>query len=210
MTVGRGTVFLVLCVLLSAAAAFAEPSRRVHLTLIGDSVAAEVAYTPQARTILRRRTLVNFQAVACRRLDYLGCSVGGGPPPLDAVDLIRRMGAKLGPVVVMAVGYNDDSIRYRVGLPAALQALREAGVRHVYWLTLRASHTDDLAINDLIRAAARTRPWLTIIDWNRYSRSHPDWFAPDGTHLTPTGATQMATLIATKVNRPARVPSHPS
>ncbi len=38
-------------------------------------------------------------------------------------------------------------------------------------------------------------PTLTVVDWNLYSRSHPDWFQPDGLHLTDVGAIAMATLL---------------
>ena len=36
---------------------------------------------------------------------------------------------------------------------------------------------------------------MTLVDWNLYSRSHPDWFQPDGLHLTDVGAIAMATLV---------------
>ena len=38
-------------------------------------------------------------------------------------------------------------------------------------------------------------PELTVVDWNLYSRSHPDWFQPDGLHLDSDGALAMATLV---------------
>ena len=34
-----------------------------------------------------------------------------------------------------------------------------------------------------------------MIDWNVYSRSHPDWFQSDGLHLLAPGAEAMAGLI---------------
>ena len=34
-----------------------------------------------------------------------------------------------------------------------------------------------------------------VIDWNLYSRSHPDWFQADGLHLLAPGSEAMATLI---------------
>jgi hypothetical protein len=52
---------------------------------------------------------------------------------------------------------------------------------------------------------------VTVVDWNVYSRSHPDWFQADGLHLLGPGAEAMATLIhnallaAGVAARPARI-----
>jgi hypothetical protein len=50
-------------------------------------------------------------------------------------------------------------------------------------------------MNDDIQAAATHHPELSVIDWNVYSRSHPDWFQADGLHLLGPGAEAMAGLI---------------
>ena len=51
-------------------------------------------------------------------------------------------------------------------------------------------------MNEDIEAAAAAHPELTtVIDWNVYSRSHPDWFQADGLHLLASGSEAMATLI---------------
>ena len=50
-------------------------------------------------------------------------------------------------------------------------------------------------MNDVIRPAATRHPEMTVVDWNLFSRSHPDWFQDDGLHLDSVGALMMATLI---------------
>lgn len=50
-------------------------------------------------------------------------------------------------------------------------------------------------MNDAIEAAAARHSELTVVDWNVYSRSHPDWFQQDGLHLGYDGAVAMATLF---------------
>jgi hypothetical protein len=65
----------------------------------------------------------------------------------------------------------------------------------VWWLTLRAVHHPYLDMNADIEAAAAHHPELSVIDWNVYSRSHPDWFQPDGLHLLGPGSEAMAELI---------------
>jgi hypothetical protein len=77
----------------------------------------------------------------------------------------------------------------------ALAALKAAGVKHVFWLTLRAARHPYLTMNDDLVTAAQKHPELSLIDWNKYSRSHPDWFQTDGIHLLNAGAVAMATLI---------------
>ena len=41
--------------------------------------------------------------------------------------------------------------------------------------------------NALIEEIASQYPRVTIIDWNSISEGHPEYFAPDGVHLVPTG-----------------------
>jgi peptidoglycan/LPS O-acetylase OafA/YrhL len=41
--------------------------------------------------------------------------------------------------------------------------------------------------NSLIREVASKYSKVTIVDWNAISEGHPEYFAPDGVHLVPTG-----------------------
>jgi len=41
--------------------------------------------------------------------------------------------------------------------------------------------------NALIAEVAGEYPKVTLIDWNSISNNHPEYFAPDGIHLVPTG-----------------------
>ena len=70
-------------------------------------------------------------------------------------------------------------------------------MQHILWLTLRAARHPYVMMNDDIRAAAAADPSVTVVDWNVYSRSHPEWFQPDGIHLAGDGAQAMATLMHT-------------
>jgi lysophospholipase L1-like esterase len=93
------------------------------------------------------------------------------------------------------VGYNDYETTFAHDAKQVLTALHRAGVREVLWLTLRATHHPYVTMNDALHELAKTTPWLTVVDWNRYSRSHPDWFKDDGLHLTHAGAIAMARLL---------------
>jgi len=42
--------------------------------------------------------------------------------------------------------------------------------------------------NEILELVIKDFPNATLIDWNRTSNNHPEYFAPDGVHLVPTGA----------------------
>jgi hypothetical protein len=153
-----------------------------HVTFIGDSVASAVRDVPSARARLGQGIDLDLEVEPCRRLETESCP----PRPPTVLDLVHELGSRLGPVVVLAVGYND---------PEDLDAFEAAKVKQVFVLTLRAVRHPYLTMNDAIRAEAAKRADVSIIDWNLYSRSHPEWFQDDGLHLTWSGALAMATLI---------------
>jgi hypothetical protein len=172
----------------------ARPAQVPTITLFGDSVADAMQLDNSAVTILKAGDIVNFQVAPCRRLEGTGCPYQGSIPP-SAVDVINSLGSKLGPNVVMDVGYNDFEDQYAGNITDALAALKAAGVKHVWWLTLRAAHHPYVTMNADIAAAAADTSWMSIVDWNAYSRNHPEWFQSDGVHLLHAGAIAMATLI---------------
>jgi hypothetical protein len=187
-------VLFVAALALSAATAHAGSRDLQHVTLIGDSVADAIGNTNSAIGIVKQGVNIDFEVAPCRRVEGEGCPVNGVRPP-SVVQLANSMGSKLGPNVVVSVGYNDFEDQYAQNVEDALAAFKAAGVQHVWWLTLRAAHHGYLSMNDDIEAAAKQHPELTVVDWNVYSRSHPDWFQDDGLHLLQPGADAMATLI---------------
>src|SRR5581483_7315053 len=156
----------------SAPKRHARAKARPRVTMIGDSVADEISYLGSAQAAL-----------------------GPGVQPTTTLQLVSSLGRSLGPDVVVAVGYNDYELLYPGDVLQVLKALRRAGVQHVLWLTLRASRHDYVDMNRALREIASADPQLTVVDWNAYSRSHPDWFDSDGVHLTPAGGEAMATLV---------------
>ena len=130
---------------------------RPRVTLIGDSVADAVSYVTPAQTLLARGVHLQLELAECRRLVEASCSVAGVQPE-TALTVIESLGRSLGPVVVIAVGYNDYERLYPRDMQQVLAALHAAGVQHVLWLTLRAVHASYVPMNDDIRALARTDP----------------------------------------------------
>ena len=110
-----------------------------------------------------------------------------------------RTKGRLGPVVIVHLGNNGPAKRSDVD--AALDYLRDA--REVLLVTVRVDKGWQASVNDTLRAAARGRARVKIVDWYSYSDTHRNWFWSDGTHLTPTGAKEYAKLIA------AAIPAQP-
>ena len=165
-----------------------------RVTMIGDSVATSLSYTPAARAILTAGIDLRLELAPCRRVGQASCSYDGVRPP-TLIDLVPTLGDALGQTVVVAVGYNDFEPAYAGNIEDALTALRKAGVMRVLWLTLYEERSAYATMNDAIHAAATRHPELTVVDWQVYSRSHPDWFQPDGIHMRTDGAVAMATLV---------------
>jgi hypothetical protein len=165
------------------------------VTFIGDSVATSISGTPAALSLLNQGVDLDFESSPCRRLEDPSCP----PGPPTVIDLVKQLGAKVGPTVVIAVGYNDFADHYAAEIEDVLTALEAANVKHVFWLTLRAAHHPYVGMNDEIVSAAAQHPEVSVVDWNLYSRSHPEWFQADGLHPLYGGAVAMATLVHQKL-----------
>lgn len=180
--------------LAAATAGRAAPPQ--HVTLIGDSVADALPGDSSAIQILSDGIDLDLEVAPCRRVGQDSCPYQGVRPP-NVIQLVQSMGSKLGPNVIVVVGYNDFEDQYAQNIEDALAAMKQAGVQRVIWATLRAASHPYLSMNDDILAAAARHPELTVVDWNLYSRSHPEWFQADGIHLLGPGADAMATLLHT-------------
>lgn len=54
--------------------------------------------------------------------------------------------------------------------------------------------------NSLIAEIAAQFPNVSVVDWNSISDGHPEYFAPDGVHLVPTGVDVYVSEILKKLN----------
>lgn len=191
----RGVLITALLALLLGASGAQGASRDLqHVTLIGDSVADAIANDNQAIAVIHQGVDLDLEVAPCRRVEGEGCPYEGTRPP-SVVQLVKSMGSKLGANVVVCVGYNDFEDQYAGNIEDALVSMKAAGVKHVWWLTLRAAHHPYVNMNDDIVNAAKNHPEMNVVDWNVYSRSHPDWFQDDGLHLLEPGSIAMAGLI---------------
>jgi hypothetical protein len=109
----------------------------------------------------------------------------------DAPSIIRSLKrrGKLPRTVVIHLGNNGF-----VEAADCKRAVRAAGNRRVFLVTVKVPRSWRIKNNQRLRACAR-RHDARIIDWYGYSHSHDAWFYSDGFHLTPTGQRKYARLL---------------
>lgn len=201
--VGRFLTLLaavVLCCVLAATAVAGKKRPLQHVTIFSDSSGAALIWDSTAKSIVEQGNRVLLELHPCGRLIQLGC-LAVDPPP-SVLGTVRLLGRKVGPNAVVFVGYNDDPATYRRGVPVVMKAMWKRGVKHVLWLTLRATNKQYVDINHAIYAAEQKwRPTMTVLDWNHYSAPHPSWYAPDGIHMSGAGAIAFATYLHRSLKR---------
>jgi len=195
--VGRFLALLgavVLCCTIAATAFAGKKPPLQHVTIFSDSSGAALDWDSSAKRIVERGNRVLLELHPCGRLVQPGCLTKNPPPSVLAT--VRSLGRRIGPNVVVFVGYNDDPATYRHGLPTVLKAMFKRGVQHFLWFTLHAVNKQYVDTNHAIYAEKQKwGPTMTVLDWNHYSASHPSWYASDGIHLTGTGAVAFATYL---------------
>jgi hypothetical protein len=164
-----------------------------RVTVVADSVGGVLFWQRDARDELGRGVELRIEIRTCRRLATPGCSYDGVRPP-SVLDAVEELGRELGHVVVVDVGYNDSPTGYGAALDDVMQALADAGVERVVWVTLRELRPAWKAINDQIRSAGGRWPQLVVADWQRESEQHDEWFA-DGIHMNYDGGTAFARFL---------------
>ena len=200
---GRSPALLaavVLCCALATTAVAAKKRPLQHVTIFSDSVGASLNWDSTAKRIVEHGNRVLLELHPCGRLVQPGC-LSVDPPP-SVLSAVRTLGRRVGPTVVVFIGYNDDPATYRRGIPVVVRAMRRRGVQHVIWLTLRAVSKQYVDINHAIWAAGRkSRQTMTVLDWNHYSTRHTSWYATDGIHMSGAGAIAFATYIHRSLKR---------
>jgi hypothetical protein len=188
-------------VLASALAATVSPhdagatSAAPRVSVISDSILTSVTWvTGPALGLLSDGLDLQIDVGVCRRLNVQSCDFNGGHVP-TTLDVINRWGAQLGSTVVIVDGYNDLSASFAGDVELTLNTLRNDGVQHVLWVDLYESRPEFAAKNAVLFAAAKRHPELRVLDWNRYSAGHRDWYQDDLIHLMPAGGVAIASWI---------------
>jgi hypothetical protein len=185
-------IALVACLFAGNAVAHKRPQLQ-HVTIFGDSSASALEWDSTARDEVTKANRVTFELRPCGRLSTPGCI---SPPPPSVLSEVRTLGRRIGPNVMILVGYNDDPHVYADGIDRVLRAMHKRGVQHVLWLTLRTqAHPSQYeTTNSVIRLASHRWPFMTVVNWGVYSANHPEWFT-DGIHFTGSGAVQFGIFL---------------
>jgi hypothetical protein len=179
--------------LFSASAVAHKSAALQHVTIFGDSSAAALEWDTTALDVIKRGNRVTLELQPCGRLTTPGCFT---PPPPSVLSEVRTLGRRMGPTVIVLIGYNDDPHIYYSGIDRVLHGMHMRGVKRVLWLTLRTVSSPQQygVTNSVIRGASHRWPFMTVVNWAAYSRPHPEWFT-DGIHFTGAGAVQFATYL---------------
>lgn len=164
---------------------------RHTLVAVGDSVMLGAVDTIQGIPNWR----VNVDARGCRQPTWRGdgCGATDIPSGVDALRAARAAG-HMGGAVVVSLGNNGPMSAEQ--FDAVMTEV--ADQRLVLALTLSEPRSYEGPNNAVITGATARWPNLRIVDWHAAAKDHPEYFGDgEGIHLSQTGATAMATLIAT-------------
>ena len=110
----------------------------------------------------------------------------------------RRDEKRLGTAVVIHMGTNG--IVQEADLKPILEALSDRD--RVVVVNVRVPRVWMKPTNEMIASLVTQFPNVRLADWNAVSKGHKGYFAPDGVHLTKTGADVFANLINDKLEGP--------
>lgn len=114
----------------------------------------------------------------------------------QAVEMIAERRAVIGEAVVIHLGNNfieGERGTYATQIDEVMDVLVD--VPRVVWVTVAEVAPSRERINAEIREAAERWPNAAVADWAPIVAEHPEWTF-DGVHLTSTGRSKMATLVA--------------
>jgi hypothetical protein len=200
--IGRSTGLVALAVVVLGLTQAAAPARTAggpvtaplpRVTLITDSVGGVLFWAADARAELAQGLDLRLETKTCRKLVATGCFAYGETPP-SALETIQALGAELGPLVVIDVGYNDRPDDYGAGLDSVMQALLAAGVKQVIWVTLEETEDVWVENNAIIRDAPKRWPQLVVADWAPVAAANPSWFV-DLAHMNGEGGLGFARFL---------------
>jgi hypothetical protein len=75
--------------------------------------------------------------------------------------------------------------------------------RQAYFLTARVPRSWEADVNGHLTSGVSRHANAHLVDWNRFSACHHDWFARDGYHVTAGGAEQYANFVRAHIQNQA-------
>ena len=117
-----------------------------------------------------------------RQVGLINAHVGRQAPELIAV-LIKDKARMLGSPIIVNMGNNNRLTESEV--VSIFEAIKDQPQIIVVNTAVPRGWKEEN--NSLIQKVASQYQNVKIVDWNKISEGHPEYFAPDGVHLVPTG-----------------------
>ena len=191
----------VVLISLSALSSFAVISSERTTREFQESLLSEPEFTPPVTQAVDRTELIWLtgdsvilgirSAIAdIRPLLVVNARVGRAAPEL-LEEMSRDLEKAAGSTVVMDLGNNDLLVEETVR--AIFELVKESPKVVVVNTAVPRPYRD--ANNELIAQLATEYSNVRVVDWNAISDGHPEYFAPDGVHLVPTGVSAYVIAI---------------
>jgi len=191
----------VVLVSLSALSSFAVISSERTTREFQESLLSEPEFTPPVTQAVDRTELIWLtgdsvilgirSAIAdIRPLLVVNARVGRAAPEL-LEEMNRDLEKAAGSTVVMDLGNNDLLVEETVR--AIFELVKESPKVVVVNTAVPRPYRD--ANNELIARLAAEYSNVRVVNWNAISEGHPEYFAPDGVHLVPTGVSAYVIAI---------------
>jgi peptidoglycan/LPS O-acetylase OafA/YrhL len=166
-----------------------------------DSLQSEVVITPPVPEVAERAETIWLTGDSVilgirtalseiRPLLVVNARVGRAAPEL-LQEMTRDLEKAAGSIVVMDLGNNDLLAEETVR--AIFELVKESSKVVVINTAVPRPYRD--VNNELVAELAAQYPNVSVVDWNSISDGHPEYFAPDGVHLVPTGVSAYVMAI---------------
>ena len=191
---------------LSALSSFAVVSSNRAAAEFQESLQSEVEIAPPASTVTDRAEMIWLTGDSVilgirtalsevRPLLVVNARVGRAAPEL-LQEMSQDLEKAAGSTVVMDLGNNDLLTEETVR--AIFELVKESPKVIVVNTAVPRPYRD--ANNTLVAELATQYSNVRVVDWNAISDGHPEYFAPDGVHLVPTGVSAYVIAIDEALN----------
>ena len=118
-----------------------------RVVIIGDSTIASLRWVRQSQVALQGFE-ATLDAESCRRLVRANCKSREGNKSMNTVGVILNLKVDTTDILVIGVGYNDESVRFANDFDQVIAAARSRGIARIIWLTYREVSGYDLPGRD--------------------------------------------------------------
>lgn len=200
IAVGLGCAILVAATSLVSAHAIsvnAENQRRLKFMLENPVIDSTVQQQKDGLWVAGDSVIlgIKFELQSRYKISVFNARVGRQAPEL-LDELVRDKQAAGDDRVVINLGNNNKLVESQVA--AILEELKDQPLVIIVNTAVPRPWRDHN--NELIATQAARYPNMQVVDWQGISTGRPEYFAPDGIHLAPLGATVYVDAILNKLN----------